>query len=675
MANTIYLEPDSTLIIEDSSGNTKFKISGSGEMTINGSILPMDTGSNDIGSQTKPFHDLFVTTESIKFIQNGSVVDTLDKDSWANVKTGRFDSIGQQDITIDGNFIPASDATYTLGTARKRFSRVYVASTIDVSGSALHISAPSASTAGDAFNIYVSGSILPSDTGSVNIGSEAKPFHDLYVTTESIKFVDKGSVVDTMTKDQWANVKTGRFDSIGQQDMQVDGNIIPSRDATYTLGAARNRFSRVYVASHIDVSGSALHISAPSASAAGDAFNIIISGSILPSDTSSVNVGSEAKPFHDLYVTTSSIKFVRNGAVVDTLDKDSWANVKTGRYDSIGQQNLTVDGNIVPSRDATYSLGTARQRFSRLYTASTIDVSGSQLIICAPSASAAGDDFNVVLSGSLLPADSDVDSIGSEAQPFKDLYVTTGSIIYVDRSYDVGHASRKVAFSRTDVERLREGKPLRATDARDDSDRVRGKMTGGLEITGSLIKDGVTLSATMTELNKLDGVTATTAELNILDGVTATTAELNIMDGVTATTTELNYVDGVTSAIQTQLSGKFSSTGGRLSGQIYERFTTFTDQDTTPSVTAGNHFATANTRATTISELDDIADGQEVTIVINDANTDFTHTSTIRNDGELKLSGGTNWTTAAAGDTITFIGWSNGSNVVALEKCRSDNTR
>ena len=39
-------------------------------------------------------------------------------------------------------------------------------------------------------------------------------------------------------------------------------------------------------------------------------------------------------------------------------------------------------------------------------------------------------------------------------------------------------------------------------------------------------------------------------------GVSATATELNKLDGVTATTTELNYVDGVTSNVQTQLDGK-----------------------------------------------------------------------------------------------------------------------
>jgi len=57
---------------------------------------------------------------------------------------------------------------------------------------------------------------------------------------------------------------------------------------------------------------------------------------------------------------------------------------------------------------------------------------------------------------------------------------------------------------------------------------------------------GTAITSTAAELNILDGVTATATELNIIDGVTATTSELNIMDGVTATTSELNIMDGVT---------------------------------------------------------------------------------------------------------------------------------
>lgn len=58
--------------------------------------------------------------------------------------------------------------------------------------------------------------------------------------------------------------------------------------------------------------------------------------------------------------------------------------------------------------------------------------------------------------------------------------------------------------------------------------------------------DGVEITASATELNKLDGFTGSTTELNILDGLTATTIELNTLDGITASTAELNKLDGYT---------------------------------------------------------------------------------------------------------------------------------
>ena len=84
---------------------------------------------------------------------------------------------------------------------------------------------------------------------------------------------------------------------------------------------------------------------------------------------------------------------------------------------------------------------------------------------------------------------------------------------------------------------------------------------GGADVTASVaelnVLDGVT--STTAELNILDGVTATAAEINVLDGVTATAAEINVLDGVTASTAEINYLDGVTSAIQAQIDTKYEA--------------------------------------------------------------------------------------------------------------------
>lgn len=67
---------------------------------------------------------------------------------------------------------------------------------------------------------------------------------------------------------------------------------------------------------------------------------------------------------------------------------------------------------------------------------------------------------------------------------------------------------------------------------------------------------------TLTNALPIDqGGTGATKAADVLTnlGITATATELNKLDGVTATTAELNYVDGVTSNIQTQLDNKSNS--------------------------------------------------------------------------------------------------------------------
>lgn len=86
-------------------------------------------------------------------------------------------------------------------------------------------------------------------------------------------------------------------------------------------------------------------------------------------------------------------------------------------------------------------------------------------------------------------------------------------------------------------------------------------LDGILVSTNELnLLDGVTVGAT--ELNKLDGLTASTAELNTLDGITATVSDLNKLTGLTASTAELNKLSGVTATTAefNKLAGLTSST-------------------------------------------------------------------------------------------------------------------
>ena len=86
---------------------------------------------------------------------------------------------------------------------------------------------------------------------------------------------------------------------------------------------------------------------------------------------------------------------------------------------------------------------------------------------------------------------------------------------------------------------------LKSAVASSDKTYTLPNITGHIPILSN--DPGTTaVSATVAELNIMDGVTATTSELNILDGVTSTASELDILDGVTSTASELNILDGVT---------------------------------------------------------------------------------------------------------------------------------
>ena len=62
--------------------------------------------------------------------------------------------------------------------------------------------------------------------------------------------------------------------------------------------------------------------------------------------------------------------------------------------------NTMTVGSLLPASKIS-TLGNPKQRWGKIYLASEIDVSGSHLTISSPSASAAGEDFAVNITGSL----------------------------------------------------------------------------------------------------------------------------------------------------------------------------------------------------------------------------------------------------------------------------------
>ena len=107
------------------------------------------------------------------------------------------------------------------------------------------------------------------------------------------------------------------------------------------------------------------------------------------------------------------------------------------------------------------------------------------------------------------------------------------------------------------------------------------------------------------------------------------------------------------------------------SGSSISQIKAFANFDSTPSVEGGSLFVTANTRPTTITKFDNPTEGQQITIIIKDALTDFTNGGVGgKATGRLVLNGNANWTTATTGDSISFV-YNDGA---WIEINRSDNT-
>jgi hypothetical protein len=142
----------------------------------------------------------------------------------------------------------------------------------------------------------------------------------------------------------------------------------------------------------------------------------------------------------------------------------------------------------------------------------------------------------------------------------------------------------------------------------------------------------------------------------------------NFFTGAPATPYGLN---GTTTFAYDLVNGKLLGSGDisydfslAFGQRMQWRNLTATANDATPAVQYTNVLTTANTSTTAITTFDNGASGQPLTVLVADANTEFTHGS------GLILAGAVGWTTSASGDAITFI--YNGSDWV--ETARSDNT-
>jgi len=275
---------------------------------------------------------------------------------------------------------------------------------------------------------------------------------------------------------------------------------------------------------------------------------------------------------------------------------------------SSGANFSSIAENILPSAANTYSLGSSSKEWSDLYMGD-----GSRIYL--------GNDQDVYLEHD--PDDGvqlHMASAGSIEPTFKIVH-NNSATNYNGPSIQLVNNTQDNSSDLTGSFRFMKGSTLNSYiyssglggNSGTGSKIYFGICKSGASANTALTIDGVGLTnGTIVQIHDHNGsnaglklgtvlVTATASELNKLDGVTATTAELNILDGVTATAAELNILDGGTSHTSTTLvsSDKVVVNDGGIMKQVrLSDVKTFTNPDI-DEIGAGN----SDTVLTTYGEI------------------------------------------------------------------------
>ena len=395
----------------------------------------------------------------------------------------------------------------------------------------------------------ISSSLVPGIDSKYDLGSSGKEWNDLYIDgTANIDSLAMGTTVtsikdeDNMSSDSNTALATQQSIKKYVDDNAGGGGTIDSSITNGSTNAVQN-----------DAIHDALALKATTAGVQGD---------LLPSVDGKWDLGSSTKEWQDLHIDGT--------ANIDRLDVGTISNLIP---------------TIPAGKAGGQTIGTNKARWSSIFLASTIDVSGSSLIISSPSASAEGTEFNVIVSGSIVPGDLESGSIGTLEKPFKDLYVQSASLYFADMSDHNGKTwkqmskserlNRSTIFQKEDVDKMKRGESL--SDSGNISASGDFHVVGRTHLKGITLIEGNTTISGLTDVKggfRVNGQAITDAELRALRGLStddslqdqlnskeATIGSSNKVNashvgGGVVSNTEFNYLNGVTSAIQTQLNTK-----------------------------------------------------------------------------------------------------------------------
>ena len=375
-----------------------------------GHIIPSGDLQYDLGSETRRWRDLYLSTSTIKFADGTQLSTSEGNLKITDNSTGKFVSLGGEAISsanlssssgeiasfvavnITSSNLLASGLIST-GTA---VATTFTGGSIGLTGA---VNAGSAVVSGNATfgsNVVVAGPVLQIPSGN----TAARPANAvggvIRYNTQTQQFEGYGP------GESWGSL--GGVVDIAQTTKVLASGSPSTTDGNlyfYTVNSERMRINSAgnigigtsSPSALLDVAG---RINAQSVSAGSFSVGGITSGHIVPSGDLVYDLGSETRRWRDIYLSTSTIKFADGTQLSTTAGNLKITDNNTGKFVSLGGEAVSsanlasstgqissfvsvdiTSSNLVATNISTTSISSATLSLSTGLTAGSARVSGA----------------------------------------------------------------------------------------------------------------------------------------------------------------------------------------------------------------------------------------------------------------------------------------------------------
>ena len=264
--------------------------------------------------------------------------------------------------------------------------------------------------------ISVSGSVIPETTNTYDLGTAAKMWKDIYVSSGSIKFVDPS------TNGVVASIGV---DADGNQN--ISGSILPDADATYDLGSSTKEWNNLYIDGTANIDSLTL-------SSGATVTAVLDEDGMGTNSATSLSTQQSIKAYVDAQVTAQDVDIsTDSGTVAIDLDSETLSIAGGTGITTSGTGNEVTITSAITAGDgltlntADIDIDAAQTTITSLFATDIKIGEDDETKIDFETANTinfyAGNEKQLILSdGALTPASNAIVDLGTDALEFKDAF-------------------------------------------------------------------------------------------------------------------------------------------------------------------------------------------------------------------------------------------------------------